>query len=193
MQPIPPYAAESITTIHTLGPTGTNCEAAARNWFVRKARTGRVVLHDTLEIAAEEMDNTPSHALLSCIVYPKLHTLVFSNLDSLQFVDLFLMPTFNMILASRDGSMPDHVSTHPAPQGLVPKHAVRRIVNSNARAASDCALGITDGCITTQPAAEAAGLICVSDFGRVPMGFALHQQIHAHIQLPQFEELTHAA
>lgn len=188
----PAFTAKDITTIHTLGPTGTNCEAAARNWLARRGQMGRVVLHDTLELAVEEMGSGPRHALLSCIVYPDLHKLVFSNLDDLELVDLFIMSTFNMILASRDGAMPSQVSTHPAPQGLVPEAAEKRLVNSNSRAARDCALGITDGCITTQPAAEAAGLICVTDFGPVPMGFALHQSVCNYARPPQLEELAYA-
>lgn len=111
---------QDIRVIHTLGPAGTNCEAAAHEWFKRNGRKGAVHLHPTLEIAAEELKDDPAIALLGCVAYPDLHTLVFSNLSRFQMVDIFVMPTFNMILASRTGEPPQTISTHPAPQRLAP-------------------------------------------------------------------------
>lgn len=66
-----------VAVLHTLGPTGTNCEAAAHAWFRRQGGVGRVELHSTLEQAVERMPEDDTHALLSCVVYPELHTLVF--------------------------------------------------------------------------------------------------------------------
>lgn len=33
---------DRITDLHTLGPAGTNCEAAAHRWFALQDRPGRV-------------------------------------------------------------------------------------------------------------------------------------------------------
>lgn len=168
-----------ISVIHTLGPKGTNCEAAAHLWFRNRSKEGEVVLHPTLEVAAEAMDGAADAGLLGCVVYPDLHTLVFSNLDRFALVDQFIMPTLDMVLASRTGEAPAVVSTHPAPQRLIPDDLVpggvqRRLVNSNAQAALDCVQGLSDGCITTIVSAEKHGLSIVRNYGPVPMGFTLH-------------------
>lgn len=44
-----------VAVLHTLGPTGTNCEAAAHAWFRRQGGVGRVELHSTLEQAVERI------------------------------------------------------------------------------------------------------------------------------------------
>lgn len=168
-----------IRVLHTLGPTGTNCEAAAKLWFGNRGIDGEVVLHPTLEEAATVMGRAPHAALLGCVVYPDLHTLVFSNLEQFSLADLFIMPTHDMVLASRTGEAPAVVSTHPAPQRLIPDELVpggvqRRLVNSNAQAALDCVRGLSDGCITTLIAAEQHDLAIVRNYGPVPMGFSIH-------------------
>lgn len=174
---------EKISTLHTLGPTGTNCEAAAHEWFARQGRKGKVSLHPTLEIAVEKMEYNISSALLACVVYPELHTLVFSNLKRLSLIDCFIFPTHNMVLASRDGKIPKSVSTHPAPQHLVPSWLLERsFVNSNAQAAINCADGITDACITTLVAANASQLYVLEDFGLVPMGFTIHAPVNRSLK-----------
>jgi hypothetical protein len=163
-----------ITTLHTLGPTGTNLEAAAHAWFRQRDREGDVQLHDTLESALPGLPRDGYHALLACAVYPDLHYLVFGNLERLQMVDGFLMPTHNMVLASRGGGVPVSVATHPAPRSLVPRDARVSLVTSNARAAAVCRDGSVEGCITTLPAARAHGLRILHDFGPVPMVFTVH-------------------
>jgi hypothetical protein len=163
-----------ITTIHTLGPAGTNCESAAYEWFKRRKRKGEVILYATLEQAVTEMPKGPEHALLGCVVYPDLHTLVFSNLKSMALAECFVFPTFNMLLASRDGTIPHSVASHPAPQHLIPEGCGIRLVTSNVQAAIVCANGETDGCITTAPAAQRYGLRVVRDHGPLNMGFTIH-------------------
>lgn len=164
-----------VSVIHTLGPTGTNCEAAAYEWFRRQNKTASVVLHETLESALDNMSRDPEHALLGCVVYPELHTLVFSNLDRMMLAECFIFPTFNMLLASRPENRPVRtVSCHPAPKLLAPKDCKLRFTNSNTQAAIDCVNGITDGCITTLPAAKKHGLRVITDFGPIQMGFTVH-------------------
>ncbi|RCG26205.1 hypothetical protein DQ384_29995 [Sphaerisporangium album] len=163
--------------LHTLGPTGTNCEAAARHWLrSRGADDTRVELHPTLEDAVTAVLADPDRsALLACVVYPDLHNIVFGNLDSLALRDCFVMPTHSMVLASRGGEAPRTVASHAAPVSLIDHMDVRiRLVDSNAQAALDCAAGEVDACVTTSVAAEAAGLTVLKDFGPVPMGFSVH-------------------
>ena len=165
-----------IRELHTLGPAGTNCEKAAYTWLRRQGRDPVVHLYPTLEDAVEGIDGDPTSGLLACVVYPELHTLVFSNLHRLAMVDCFVLPTHNMVLALRPGvTTPRSVASHPAPAGLIPDTIVeRRLVNSNTRAAMDCARGLDDACITTIVSAQEHGLHVVADFGPVPMGFSIH-------------------
>jgi len=167
-------ALAEVKLIRTLGPQGTNCEKAAHFWFRNRRIDGEVALHATLEDAVEHLKKEKNSALLACAVYPDLHTLVFSNLNWLALADSFIIPTYNMLLASRGTGQPKTVATHPAPQGLVPKDADTILVTSNAQAARDCAQGLVEGCITTQPAAEQYGLQILRDFGPVPMDFTVH-------------------
>ncbi|MCO6525800.1 prephenate dehydratase domain-containing protein [Snodgrassella sp.] len=170
----------TVKTIHTLGPSNTNCESAARTWFkTNKIENGEIILYQTLEDALEAMPKTEEHALLGCVVYPDLHSLVFSNLDKLKLADVFIHNTYEMILASRFNYIEDikTVTSHPAPSGLISKNykAIKIIhVNSNAQAAIDCVNGVSDGCITTMPAAISNKLNVIKNFGVVPMGFTIH-------------------
>jgi hypothetical protein len=164
-----------IRNVRTLGPPGTNLEAAARWWCQEHGVQADVILHPTLEDGVGEMAMDGSEVLVACIVYPELHTLVFQNIKRLEIVECFVVPTHRMVLASRDGEMPRTVATHPAPQGLIPDQVADRcLVNSNSAAAAACAGGSVEGCVTTIVAAEANGLRVVRDFGSLPMGFSVH-------------------
>ena len=163
-----------IRVLHTLGPKGTNLEMAAHWWLDRQGVGGEVVLHETLERAVSEMPDDPAHALLGCIVYPELHTLVFGNLRKLTLRECFTIPTYNMVLAAKSECAPQTVVTHPAPQSLAPSCATRILTTSNAQAAVECAKGNAEGCITTLTAARAHGLVVLDDFGPVSMGFSVH-------------------
>ena len=164
-------------TIHTLGPSGTNCEAAANSYLEKKKAQGKICLHETLEKAVSEIEHDENSILLGCVVYPELHTLVFSNLMKLKLVECFVFPTLNMVLASRNGKL-GSVSTHPAPKKLIPDYINQiELVNSNSQAAINCYEGITDACITTITAAEKYNLEILKDFGKIPMGFTVHAPI----------------
>ncbi|MFE6843257.1 bacilysin biosynthesis protein BacA [Streptomyces sp. NPDC057686] len=170
---------DGIRYVHTLGPHGTNLEAAAHEWLRRRGAPGEVELHASLEEALEAVPDDGEHALAACAVYPALHTLTFGNLHRLHMVDSFIMPTHNMVLASMGADAPLTVSTHPAPVGLVPPQAETRLVLSNSQAAIDCAAGLSEGCITTIVAAERHGMRVLRDFGPVPMVFTIHQVLAA--------------
>jgi hypothetical protein len=117
--------------IHTLGPRGTNCEAAAEYWFDRRGIDGASFLHATFETAAEAMLADEGSALLASIAYPELHELIVANLGRFELLDVFIMPTHSMVLASRDGRTPGTVSTHAAPRHLVPPVMARRQTTTN--------------------------------------------------------------
>ncbi|SDK54771.1 hypothetical protein SAMN05216298_0497 [Glycomyces sambucus] len=162
-----------LRRLHTLGPAGTNLEAAARDYAERSGPDVDVVLHASIEDAMVDPVVDGTQAIVACAVYPELHTLVFSNLHRLRMVDSFLMPTHNMVLAARGAGQPRTVATHPAPAQLVADRD-RTLVTSNAQAAIDCANGLVDGCVTTIVAAERHRLRVVTDFGPVPMIFTVH-------------------
>ncbi|MEU8351680.1 MULTISPECIES: bacilysin biosynthesis protein BacA [Streptomyces] len=164
-----------VRHLHTLGPHGTNLEAASHAWLRRRGIDGTVELHASIESALEAVPADGKHALTACAVYPALHTLVFGNLHRLRMIDSFVMPTHNMVLASAGPAEPRTVASHPAPRGLVPAGAEVREVLSNSQAALDCAHGEVDGCVTTLVAAHNHGLRVLRDFGPVPMVFTVHQ------------------
>ncbi|MFD9724029.1 bacilysin biosynthesis protein BacA [Streptomyces sp. NPDC059072] len=166
---------DEVRHLHTLGPHGTNLEAASHEWLRRRGVEGTVELHSSIEAALEAVPDDGRHALTACAVYPALHTLVFSNLHRLHMIDSFVMPTHNMVLASSGTRVPATVASHPAPKGLVPATAEIHEVLSNSQAAIDCAEGRVEGCITTIVAAEKRGLRVLRDFGAVPMVFTVHQ------------------
>ncbi|MGJ3264745.1 MAG: hypothetical protein ACFE0R_16070 [Salinarimonas sp.] len=164
-----------ITAIHTLGPSGTNCEAAAAHYAASHGLDAEVVLHRTLEEAMVRVLEAPGAVLLGCVVYPDLHGLVFPFLDRMTLADQFLFDTFPMVLAARSADAAiTLVGTHPAPRALVPDGHEIRLVTSNAEAARLCALGEVDACITTGLAAQRSGLVVLHDHGPVPMGFTIH-------------------
>ncbi|MEU8828057.1 bacilysin biosynthesis protein BacA [Streptomyces sp. NPDC048636] len=166
---------DRVRHLHTLGPQGTNLEAASHEWLRRRGVEGTVRLHSSIESALEAVPADGEHALTACAVYPALHTLVFGNLHRLRMVDSFVMPTHNMVFASLGTATPATVASHPAPRGLVPASAEIHEVLSNSQAAIDCAEGRVEGCITTVAAAERHGLRIIRDFGPVPMVFTVHQ------------------
>ena len=163
--------------VHTLGPAGTNCEAAAHHWLAqRNIQDHDVTLHTTLEEAVEVVTSTPgANVLLGCVVYPDLHHLVFRNLKALSLVECFVMPTYHMVVAGDMSKPRPIVASHPAPVNLLDEWSPEIVlVHSNVAAAMSCAQGETDACVTTAIAAERAGLPVAKDFGPVSMGFTIH-------------------
>jgi hypothetical protein len=169
------WSPSDVTTIHTLGPTGTNLEMAAHRWLRRQGRDGTVVLHAQVEDGLDSMRFDGSDAILACAVYPRLHDLVFQNLHRLAMVDSFILDTYEMVLATRPGQRSvATIVTHQAPSSLVASRGQVSLSSSNSRAAADCAAGLYDACLTTDRAARSAGLRVIESFGPVPMVFTLH-------------------
>ena len=171
---------QAIDLIHTLGPAGTNCEAAARHWLEQSNIVGfsaverSVILHRTLEDAADAMMVDKNSALLTPIAYPQLGDLIYSNIGRFQIIDTFIIPTYEMVLASNCSAYPRVISLHPAPTKLLGDQFKKRFVESNVIAAIDCSHKKSDGCITTRDVAVKYNLRVVKSFGRVIMGFSLH-------------------
>ncbi len=165
--------------VHTLGPTNTNCENAARHWAKKKNIKVNIVLHPQLEVALEVMKNeTEECYLLGCAVYPHLHDIVFKNLDWLTFDDSFIVPTLEMVLAIRpevDVGKVKTVYTHPAPASLVGDYKVE-FATSNSAAAKMCKEGHSDGCVTTITSALENNLKIAKSFGEINMCFTLHKK-----------------
>lgn len=170
---------ENITTLHTLGPSGTNCELAANEWFRRRGVKGSVFLYPTLEEACESIPNDDSHALMGCIVYPYLSELVFKNLSKLVLIDCLIMPTDDMVYA-RNNKVTDNlgIASHPAPISLL-NEVVGRVThaNSNPMAAKICYDGEATTCITNLYSATKYELDVITNFGQVAMGFSVHQRV----------------
>lgn len=162
-----------FTTVRTLGPEGSNLEAAAHEWFRRNGRSGHVVLHASVEDAIESAEGR-HEAILACAAYPKLHDIVFRNLSTLEIVDSFIMPTHNMVLAAPSDGDISSCASHRAPSSLLPEGVRWVESSSNSQAAVDCLSGRADACITTDIAARRHGMTVLRDFGPVPMAFTLH-------------------
>jgi hypothetical protein len=169
--------------LHTLGPAGTNCEAAAHYWLEKRGyQSDGVVLYETLEKAVAGLMRSPDDgAMLGCIVYPRLHEVVFQNMTTMSLRDCFVMPTHPMVLAAKPALARKSVrairtvASHPAPVNLLDDLDVQiKVANSNSDAALACARGEIQACITTIVAAESNGLAVIKDFGPVPMGFSIH-------------------
>ncbi|MBD0709055.1 MULTISPECIES: bacilysin biosynthesis protein BacA [unclassified Streptomyces] len=164
-----------VTTIHTLGPTGTNLEKAAHHWFAERGVSGTVLLHPEVEDGLDVMGFDGSEAILACAVYPRLHDLVFRNLHRLEMADSFILDTHDMVLAGRTEEVAIRtIVSHPAPSCLVAGRGTVSLASSNSRAAALCAAGEFDACVTTYRAAQAEGLRVLENFGPVPMVFTLH-------------------
>ena len=166
-----------IKEIHTLGPHGTNCELAAKEWLkINKLHDVFIILHNTLEEALEEvLKKSDVAVLLGCVVYPNLHEIVFKNLGKISIGDVFVKNTYKMVLAKkRETQIVSSVSTHPAPESLIRDVYKVKLANSNSQAALDCVTGVTDACITTESCVVFNDLEIIEDYNEVPMGFTIH-------------------
>lgn len=164
----------NIKKIYTLGPAGTNCEMAAKAWLKSRKINGEIRLRPTLEEAVGCVKNDKEAALLSCVVYPDLHKLVFANINTVEFFDCFVINTYPMVLATSGVDHPRTITTHPAPENLIQPFNNIIYATSNSQAALDCAAGKAEGCITTEQCAQKLNLKIIKNFGELPMGFALH-------------------
>jgi prephenate dehydratase len=162
-------------TIHTLGPSGTNCEMAAKRWADDKGLDVNIMLYDTLE-DAQKMIKESTDYLLACIVYPDLHNLVFDNIKGMKLLDCFIVNTFEMVLAAKSVYAEiKNVVSHPAPVSLINERFNDiELTSSNSNAAILTKQGLYDGCITTLVAANEHGLKVIENFGEIEMGFTIH-------------------
>ncbi|SDQ33794.1 prephenate dehydratase [Pseudovibrio sp. Tun.PSC04-5.I4] len=180
---LPPFSW--VRQVQTLGPTGTNCEKAALKWATRQCPNAKLFLHPTMELAADAVAKCGGSVLLSVVAYPHLHSIIYGHIGNLRLMDVFIMNTDNMVLASSTGETPSVCATHPAPEKLIPASIERKFVASNVIAAAECAKGETDCCITTLCAAQEFSLTVLRKHGPVPMGFTIHgpleTALHSHL------------
>ena len=167
--------------LSTLGPKNTNSQFACDHYLSKKQKTKKseVLLYDTAEEAINGLLSGDADLAILCVVYPRLHEIVFENLTTISIIELFYFETDNMVVASK-GPVFDQIRAccHPAPQSLLPETLSDiTLVNSNSIAASLVSKGIYDICITTQAAAKQYSLDIVKDYGPVPMGWAVFQRI----------------
>lgn len=159
------------TIVGTLGPEGTNSELACIQYLKGNNISGNVNLYSTPEMAIDALINNEIDTCILCIVYPKLNEIVFRNLELIELVDTYLMPTYPMVIAGNlDGK---RFCSHPAPVDLIDNNKSIELVNSNAEAAKLCKGGYFDACVTTRKAAELHELVIAKDYGEVNMGWAV--------------------
>ena len=179
----PPYAPQLedvissfswVRQVHTLGPSGTNCERAGQHWLRRKCPAAEICLHASIEAAAECVALREDAVFVGVAAYPHLHSVIYGHIQLLRILDVFIANTDEMVLASRTGAMPEVCATHPAPERLLPPGMARHFSSSNVSAAEDCIKGLADGCITTRRAVDRFDLKIVRSFGSVPMAFTIH-------------------
>ncbi|GAB2188559.1 type 2 periplasmic-binding domain-containing protein [Sessilibacter sp. MAH2] len=163
--------------IGTLGPQDTNSEMASYFYLKENNFEGDVALYDTPELSIEALKNEEVDKVILCIVYPKLNDIVFQNLTSIKMTGVFMKPTDAMVIGvARDG---DRACSHPAPVELIqPFYSNVELVNSNADAAKQCALGNYDACVTTLAAAKTNNLEVKHSYGPVSMGWAIFERRH---------------
>jgi hypothetical protein len=160
--------AEGLRKLHTLGPDGTSCVDAARDWLERHAIEGELHLHSTMDAGARAMVADCDALLLSDVAYPELH-----NIDRLRLVDVFLTPIDDMVLASATAGEPLICATPPTMQDRVPRRIARRHAASSLEAAHDCVAGLADGCLTSLRAARRAELRIIRRLSR--NGYGIHR------------------
>lgn len=163
-----------VHQVHTLGPSGTNCERAGLHWRGRKCPSAQIRLHGSIEEAAEAVALREDAVFVGVAAYPHLHSVIYGHIQLLRILDVFIANTDEMVLASRTGAMPEVCATHPAPERLLPSEITRHFSSSNVAAAEDCIKGLADGCITTRRAIDRFDLKIVRSFGSVPMAFTIH-------------------
>jgi hypothetical protein len=157
--------------VGTLGPAGTNSELACKEYILEKGLEGEVNLYSTPELSIQALINHEIDVCILCVVYPKLNEIVFRNLEAIHLSDIYLLPTYAMVVAG-DVNATTYCS-HPAPIDLIENGKHIEIVNSNAEAARLCKSGYFGACVTTKKAAEMYGLNIIKDYGEVPMGWAV--------------------
>ena len=167
---------ESTARLGTLGPAQTNSELAILYYMRVHDIHTRPGLYATMEDAAKDLRAGKIDACVACSVYTKLYKLTFENVDALMIIDAFVFDTMAMMLAKRKevGEIRTVVS-HPSPVPLLDKYDYQITeTTSNSVAASLCAEGQFDACMTTGGAAREFDLEVVHDFGPISMSWTVY-------------------
>jgi prephenate dehydratase len=153
----------AVTSVGTLGPTGTSSEQAALYLWARGGdTTPDIRLYDTYEQAGEALREDAVSHLVVANAYAGVHSFYMD--PGLRLVGAFLFDTPHYGLAAAPGhTVPRRpvVATHPAPVALVGEllpegYTVEeiRFANSTSAAADQARRRETDLALTTRPAAK---------------------------------------
>lgn len=176
--------------IFALGPAGTNMQQASQEWIRATdiAAKADITLcatpEDSIEQALSVTDPGVVPIFALCAVYFDLCKVYFTYGTNYTFLSHLYMPLDSMQLASRYDSLDElppnaTVATHYSPAPLLDGTSYqRRLVDSNAEAARQCASGETDACITTETARKLHGLKRNFLFGSPPMLFTFGTTLH---------------
>jgi hypothetical protein len=183
-------ASHRVTHVRNfaLGPEGTNIAQACSRWIRRMEieHKADIALCDTPEnsiIAARQLTKPGILAVFwTCAVYSREMEVFFGNPDTFPFFAQEIMALDEMQLATRpelaatiEGQeVPAswRIAAHPSPVALVsPHHRNVVLVNSNAAAAVECAVGRVEACITTESARQRNNLKMLHLFGSPEMVF----------------------
>lgn len=204
-------ASQAIVRInsYTLGPRGTNIEAACRVWRERMGigHKHHIIYCDTPETALTQAEAANGEETVgifwTCAVYHKEHQLFFHNPRAFPFFTQQAMRLDRMQLAVRQGyDLPEsiadmRIASHPSPSSLL-AHRVNEVIQvaSNSLAAKLCSEGLVDACITTEAARSLYQLKAVHYFGSPIMVFFggiagrsvdLISRIHAQSEAVQYQ------
>ena len=151
---------EGPADIATLGPSGTDSEAAAKKISEQKALHGEVRLFDSFEAAKEYAIENNSYFLIPAAyaargkdgsVKDTWGDFNFRDIDRLEPLDAIVLPLKEMCVARNvDCDDPQSVALHPATDVFAEKYVPdmeRRYIHSKPLAVKECSEGRADMCL----------------------------------------------
>ncbi len=155
------------TTIATLGPEGTDSEAAARIILERKGLEGNIVLCESFDAARVWAIGHDAYFLIPAAyaardengrVKDTWGDFNFREMDSLELVDSIVLPLKEMCIArNRACETPESIALHPATDVFAERYAPglrRDYVHSKPLVVERCSEGKSDLCIGSSDVAE---------------------------------------
>ena len=146
--------------IATLGPSGTDSEAAAKKILEEKGLPGEVVLCDSFEAAKKHAIENNSYFLIPAAYVVRVRDgsvkdtwgdFNFREMDRLETIDAVVSPLKDMGVAkNKDCNNPQSVALHPATDVFAEKYVPdlrREYILSKPLAVKECSEGKADMCI----------------------------------------------
>tara|TARA_B100001094_G_C18093451_1_gene751697 strand:+ start:468 stop:1115 length:648 start_codon:yes stop_codon:yes gene_type:complete len=169
-------------SFYVLGPEGTNISQASIEYAKKFSLSEKSEFvfcstpEESVVLAKREREKGVIPLFTTCAVYPKLHSIFFSDSSLMPFLTHHYMELDEMQLAAKTTNIipgiDRKIASHPAPVPLL-KHIQGKVLiaNSNAHAATLCKEGTVDFCLTTDSARELNGLETIKRFGSPTMIF----------------------